>query len=191
MASDAAMKTFTHVYVQRVDPTTVERMRIPITAEQTQTFMERGTLDALQSQTESTETAQDTVDDPFIFPQASQRLTIVAAARGMYATFHEYPHLEHDQDVLQERAQQLIENHLRLWPEITNDVPAYRRLFTPAFLFGYRLGNAMLQEVNAEERETMVQGVRSMDNPAALIFLDQIIRARMQEMGVKTLYELL
>src|SRR6266568_4121842 len=141
------MKTFTHVYVQRVDPTTVERMRIPITAEQTQTFMERGTLDALQSQTESTETAQDTVDDPFIFPQASQRLTIVAAARGMYATFHEYPHLEHDQDVL--------------------------------------------QEVNAEERETMVQGVRSMDNPAALIFLDQIIRARMQEMGVKTLYELL
>jgi hypothetical protein len=49
----------------------------------------------------------------------------------------------------------------------------------------------MLQEVNTEERETMVQGVRSMDNAAALIFLDQIIRARMQEMGVKTIYELL
>ncbi len=121
----------------------------------------------------------------------SQRLTIVAAARGMYATFHDYPHLEHDQDVLQGRAQQLIENHLRLWPEITNDVPAYTRLFTPAFLFGYRLGNAMLQEVNAEEREATCQGVCSMDNAAALIFLDQIIRARMQEMGVKTIYELL
>ncbi len=30
VASDAAMKTFTHVYVQRVDPTTVARVRIPI-----------------------------------------------------------------------------------------------------------------------------------------------------------------
>ncbi len=73
---------------------------------------------------------------------------------------------------------------------MTNDVSAYTRLFTPAFLFGYQLGDAMLQEVNAEERETMVQGVRSMDNAAALIFLDQIIQARMQEMGVKTIYEL-
>jgi hypothetical protein len=118
-------------------------------------------------------------------------LTIVAAARGMYATFHEYPHLEHDQNVLQGRAQQLIEYHLRLWPDMTNDVSAYTRLFTPAFLFGYRLGDAMVQEVNAEERQTMVQGVRSMDNAAALIFLDLIIRDRMQEMGVKTIYELL
>jgi hypothetical protein len=191
VGSRAAMNTFTHVYVQRVDPTTVERARIPITAEQAQAFMERGTLDTLQSQTESAETAQDAVDDPFIFPQDSQRLTIVAAARGMYAMFHEYPHLEHDQDVLQGRAQQLIEYHLRLWPEMTNDVPAYTRLFTPAFLFGYRLGHAMLQEVNAEKRQTMVQGVRSMDNAAALIFLDLIIRDRMQEMGVKTIYELL
>jgi len=74
---------------------------------------------------------------------------------------------------------------------MTNDMPAYSRLFTPAFLFGYRLGNAMLQEVNTEECETMVQGVRSMDNTAALIFLDQIIRARMQGMGVKMIYELL
>ncbi len=153
--------------------------------------MERGTLDTLPSQTESAETAHDTVEDPFIFPQDRGRLTIVAAARGMYAMFLDYPHLEHDQDVLQGRAQQLIEYHLRLWPEITNDVPAYTRLFTPAFLFGYRLGNATLQEVNAEERETMVQGVRSMDNAAALIFLDQIIRDRMQEMSVKTIYELL
>lgn len=191
VGSRAAMKTFTHVYVQRVDPTTVARMRIPITAEQAQTFMERGTLDTLQSQPESAETAQDTVDDPFIFPQDRGRLTIVAAARGMYAMFLDYPHLEHDQNVLQGRAQQLIEYHLRLWPEITNDVPMYTRLFTPAFLFGYRLGDAMLHEVNAEERETTCQGVCSMEDAAALIFLDQIIRARMQEMGVKTIYELL
>ena len=114
VASDAAMKSFTHVYVQRVDPTTVERVRIPITAEQAQTFIERGTLGSPRSQTESVEAAQDTVDDPFLFPQDRGRLTMVAAARGMYATFFEYPHLEHDQDVLQGRAQQLIEYHLRL-----------------------------------------------------------------------------
>ena len=116
---------------------------------------------------------------------------MVAAARGMYATFFEYPHVEHDQDVLQGRAQQLIEYHLRLWPEMTNDVPAYTRFFTPAFVFGYRLGHAMVQEVNAEERETMVQGVRSLEDAAALIFLYQIIQDRMQEMGVETIYELL
>jgi len=194
VASEAAMKSLTYIYVQRIDETTIARLRLPITEEQAQAFMAGKTLDVSELQAAFAKKTRDTAeydDDPFVLPRDTQRLTIVAAASGIYTTFHDFPHLEHDQEALQERARQLILNQMRIWPEITNDVQAYTRLFVPAFLLGYRLGDATLQEMTAEKREAALQAVRSMDNPSALFLFDQNIRKRMQDMGAQTIYELI
>jgi hypothetical protein len=191
VASEIAMKHLTHVYVQRVDPTTVARMRIPITAERAATFIEGETLDVLQLQAELAALAEEVTDDPFVLPEDKERVNIVAAASGACTAMQDYPQLEYNQEVLQARARQLIQANVQIWPGITNDIEMYTRLFVPAFLFGYRLGEATLQEASTEERKHMLQGIRSMDAPEALFLLDQMIRKRMQDMGVETIYALL
>lgn len=191
VASEVALARCTHVYVQRVDPTTVARMRVPISAERAATFVEGELFDVVQLEAELREYAEEVTDDPFLLPQESQRLTIVAAARGAYAAFRDAPHREQDHGLLQARARQLVEHQVRLWPAITNDVQEYLRLFLPAFAFGYQIGEEMLYEVPAQESARMLQNVRSMEPVTVLILLDHMLRESMQEKGVESIYELL
>jgi hypothetical protein len=191
VASETAMQYLTHVYVQRVDPTTVARMRIPITAERAAAFIEGETLDVLQLQAELKTLAEEVTDDPFVLPEDTERVNIVAAASGACIAMHDSPQLEYDQRVLQARARQLISANVQIWPGITNDIEMYSRLFVPAFLFGYRFGEATLQEAPAEERKHMLARIRSMQDAEALFWFDQMIRKRMQDMGVQTIYALL
>jgi hypothetical protein len=67
----------------------------------------------------------------------------------------------------------------------------YARLFVPAFVFGYRLGHTMLQEISHSEQVKLLQGVCSMTPPAAQLFTEQILRDRMKHMQVSSIYELL
>jgi hypothetical protein len=123
------MKQMTHVYVQRVDPTTVARMRIP--KDKAAAYIEGETLDVPQLQAELAEKTSHLTDDPFLLPEENERLTLVAAARGVLATFQDYPRLEHDQRALQARAGQIIELHVQIWLGITNDVEQYTHLAHP------------------------------------------------------------
>lgn len=192
VASEEVMASATHVYVLRLSPTSLARTRIPITEKQADTFMAEGSPASEHVQAEFEEKSKGLQDDPFLLPQDNQRLSIVAAASGFLTALHDYPSLEHDQEALRIRGLQLVEMNVRIWSEITNDVELYTHLFVSAFVFGYyKLGEATLREASAEERKGILQVVRSMDDPAALFMLDQMIRRRMRDMHVETIYELL
>jgi hypothetical protein len=138
------MQAVTHVYVTRIDPTTIARTRIPITTEQAEMFQAFGVLDRNELQEESADTSYG----PFLLPEETQRLTIAAASSGIQASLQDYPQLEQKEAVLEARALLLAELRVRVFCDISNDFAMYARLFVPAFVFGYRLGHTMLQEIS-------------------------------------------
>ena len=182
VVSEERMKVVTHVMVARVDPTSVARTRIPITTEQAEFFQAFGVLDKDELQA---------VNGPFSLPQESQRLTIVAASNGVHASFLDSPRLESNEAALSARAQQLAELQVRIWSAISNDPEMYARLFVPAFVFGYRLGHSTLQEMTPSKQMQLLQGVGPLPAPDALTKIDQTLRARIEDMGVGSVFELL
>lgn len=187
VVSEERMKVVTHVYVTRIDPTTVARTRIPITTEQAEMFQAFGVLDRDELQEESS----DAPYGPFSLPEETQHLTIASAASGVLASFQDYPRNKINQTALEVRAKQLAELRVRLIRSISNDLAMYARLFVPAFVFGYRLGHTMLQEISHSEQAMLLQGVCSMTPPAAQLLTEQILRDRMNQMQVESIYELL
>jgi hypothetical protein len=181
VVSEERMKIVTHVLVARVDPTSVARTRIPVTTEQAEMFQAFGVLERSELQA---------VNGPFSLQQETQRLTIVAASNGVHASFLDYPRLEPDAAVLEARAKQLAELQVRIWSGISNDLEMYTRLFVPAFVFGYRLGHSMLQEMTPRKQKVLLQGVGPLPAPEALSKIDQTLRGRMEEMGVGSVFEL-
>jgi hypothetical protein len=182
VVSEERMKIVTHVLVARIDPTSVARTRIPITTEQAEMFQAFGVLERDELQA---------VNGPFSLPQESQNLTIVAASNGVHASFLDYPRLERSEAVLETRAQQLAQLQVRTWNNIANDLEMYARLFVPAFVFGYRVGHSMLQEMNSADQIRLLEGIGPLPAPDALSKIDQTLRSRMEEMGVGSVYELL
>jgi hypothetical protein len=182
VVSEERMKIVTHVLVARVDPTSVARTRIPITTEQAEMFQAFGVLERSELQA---------VNGPFSLPQETQRLTIVAVSYGVHASFLDYPRLETDAAALEARAKLLAELQVRIWSAISSDLEMYARLFVPAFVFGYRLGHSMVQDMTPKEQKILLQGVGPLPAPAALSKIDQTLRDRMEEMGVGSVFELL
>jgi hypothetical protein len=182
VVSEERMKVVTHVLVARIDPTSVARTRIPLTTEQAEMFQAFGVLEKEELQA---------VNGPFSFPQESQRLTIAAASTGVHASFLDYPRLEGSEAALETRGQQLAQLQVRIWNGIANDLEMYVRLLVPAFVFGYRLGHSMLQEMTPADQIRLLEGISPLPAPEALGKIDQTLRGRMEELGVGSVYELL
>jgi hypothetical protein len=182
VVSKERMEMVTHVLVVRIDPTTIARTRIPITTEQAEMFQAFGILEKDELPSEN---------GPFSLPQETQRLTLVAASYGVHASFQDYPRLELNEADLEARAKRLTELQVRIWSNISNDSGMYIRLFVPAFVFGYRLGESLLREMAPEKQIQLLEAVNSLPAPDALMKIDQTLRRRMEEMGVGSIYELL
>jgi len=182
VVSEERMKVVTHVLVARIDPTSVARTRIPITTDQAEMFQAFGVLERDELQA---------VNGLFSLPQETLRLTIVAASTGVHASFLDYPRLERSEAALSARAQKLAQQQVRICNDIANDLDMYVRLFIPAFVFGYRLGHSMLQEMTPADQIRLLEGVGPLPAPDALSKIDQTLRSRIEEMGVGSVYELL
>ena len=182
------LKICSHVFVTRIDPTSVARTRIPITPEQAEWQEAFGVLEVEELQAASN---QGMKQGPLSLPEDTQHCTILAAALGMYTAFQAYPHLERDQAVLEARARKLAQLRVRIWPEMVNDSESYIRLFVPASVYGCRYGDRMLQEVTRKERTRLLEGVCFHPPFTAQMELAQMIQDHMKEIRVNSIYDLL
>lgn len=181
VVSEERMKSVTHIYVTRVDPTSVARTRIPITTQQAQTYQAFGVLDRDEA----------TGKKIFTLPEEKLHLKFVAASIGVHASFQDYPRLEPNEAELEARAKQIAELRVRLWPDISNNAEMYASVFVQAFVFGYRLGHSMIQETTVKEQKRLLEGVCFMPTSDSYLFIEKILRSRKQEMHVDSIYDLL
>ncbi len=182
VVSEERMRECTHVLVMRLDPESVARTRIPILADQARMFEAFGVLDRDEL------TAGQ---GPFSLPAETQRLTIAAASNGVSAAFLDYPQLERDKGVLETRAKSIADLRVQLWHDIANDLALYVRLFLPAYIYGYRLGQVILQEAHSKAREVLLRRLCALDAPEAQQMVERILQDRMREMQVHSIFELL
>ena len=169
------MSISTHSLVARLDPTSVARTRIPTTTEQAKMYQAFGVLERGELQA---------VHGPFTLPEEGPCLDLAVVSAGVHASFLDFPRLQRSEAALEDRARLLAELQLHIWSGISNDREMYARQFAPAFVFGYRLGDSILQEANAEGQARLLEGVCPMPAPAALSSILDILQDRMKEMGV-------
>jgi hypothetical protein len=193
VVSPERMRVATHVLVSRLDPDSVSRTRIPITTEQAAMYEAFGVLERAELQSVSMAPTQGNSRSygPFVLPDETQRLTLVAASQGIRTAMQEYPNPERKATKLEERARHITEMQVQCWSDIANDLELYARLFVPAFVFGYRYGNELLNEAKGAKQQQLVKSVCTMEMPAALQLIQQILRNQMRDMGVDSLYQLL
>ena len=193
VVSPERMRVATHVLVTRLDPDSVSRTRIPITTEQAAMYEAFGVLERADLQSTSVAPTQGNSRShgPFVLPDETQRLTLVAAAHGMRTSMQEYPHPERNATKLEERAKHIAELQVQRWSDIANDLELYARVYVPAFVFGYRYGNELLREAKGEKQQQLVKTVCTMEMPAALQLIQQILRNQMMDMRVDSIYQLL
>lgn len=187
VVSEERMRECTHIFVTRIDPTSVARTRIPITTEQAEFYQAFGILEKEELQAGS---PQERNNGPFALPEETQQLTIVAATNGMLPAFQDYPHIEQVERTVELRAKEIADLRVRIWPDISNDREMYTRLFVSAFVFGYRYGHTIIQEATGQERTMLLQGVCFRPSLDAQNTIAQVLRDRMKELHVSSIYEL-
>lgn len=117
VVSPERLKVCTHVFVTRIDPTSVARTRIPLTPEQAEWQQAFGVLDLQEIQ----KAPKGMKQGPLSLPEETHQCTILAAALGIYTAFQAYPHLERNETALESRARELANQRVHTWPEIVND----------------------------------------------------------------------
>jgi hypothetical protein len=193
VVSPERMRVATHVLVTRLEQVSVARTRIPITTEQAAMYEAFGVLERADIQSASVAPTQGNSRShgPFVLPDETQRLTLVAASQGIRTAMQEYPHPERNATKLEERARHIMEVQVQCWSDIANDLELYARVSVPAFVFGYRYGNELLTEAKGEKKQQLVKSVCTMEMPAALQLIQHILRNQMRDMCVDSLYQLL
>ena len=192
VVSPERMRVATHVLVSRLESDSVARTRIPITTEQAAMYEAFGVLERADLQSAPVDPTQGNSRShgPFVLPDETQRLTLVAASQGVRTSLQEYPHPERDETKLAERARHLTELQVQCWRDIANDLELYARLYVPAFVFGYRYGNELLKEETGEKQKQLLKTVCAMEMPAALQLIQHILRNQMRDRHIDSLDKL-
>lgn len=192
VVSPERMRVATHVLVTRLEPDSVARTRIPITTEQAAMYEAFEVLERADLLSASVDPTQGSSRShgPFVLPDEMQRLTLVAASHGVRTSMQEYPHPERGETKLEERAKHITELQVQCWSDIANDLELYARIYVPAFVFGYRYGNELLNEAKGEKQKQLLKTVCSMEMPAALQLIQQMLRNQMRDMHIDSIYEL-
>lgn len=187
VVSPERMQTCTHIFVTRIDPTSVARTRIPITGEEAERYH---AFNILEQEELPHVPTQGIKWGHLSLPEETSLLAVSAAALGMHAAFQGYPQRERNTVVLETRARELADVRVRIWPDIANDGEMYVRLFIPAFVFGYRYGHKTIHEASGQERTQLLEGVCFQPPLAAQTTIAKVLQNRMQETQVNSVYEL-
>lgn len=187
VVSPERMQTCTHIFVTRIDPTSVARTRIPITSKEAERFQ---AFSVLEQEEILHVPPQGIKWGHLSLPEETSLLTVSAAALGMHAAFQGFPQRERNISVLETHARELADMRVRVWPDIANDGEMYVRLFVPAFVFGYRYGHKTIHEASGQERTQLLEGVCFQPSLAAQTTIAKVLQDRIQEMQAQSIYEL-
>lgn len=183
VVSPERMKQCTHIFVTRIEPTSVARTRIPITTEQADLYHAFRVLEKEELHTGNN-------NGPFSLPEETHHLSVTAAAHGMLAAFQDYPQYVRDEAVVEARAQELADLRVRILPALSNDQELYLRVFVRACVFGYFYGQTTVEEASGPDRTMLLERVCFQPPLDAQNTIVRVLQARLQELQVTSIYDL-
>jgi hypothetical protein len=130
-------------------------------------------------------------DDRFILPQERQRIHLIAAATGMWVSFIHYPHLAEDINALREYAGAFCTSMSDVLPEVTNDDEAYRSIFIPGLIAGYRFGVQHIQSLSAQELDVAIQRILQMGRISAIQHFNELLCEQLEVFQARSVDDIL
>lgn len=123
----------------------------------------------------------------FTLPNDINKLSLFAATSGINFAFQTH-HVQNVPDIRQ-CAAQVCETALKT-PGLTNDERAFKAVFIPGFIVGYRLTNEHLRLLSEKEQEHEIKTVLAMDITGANLHLFETLASRMKKVGAQDIYDL-